>query len=202
MCVIFKVDFEKAYDSVNWSFLDYMLQGFGFDNKWRGWMKACIFAGSLLVLVNGCPTEQINISKGLKQVDPLAPFLFLLVAEGLGGLMRKADELGFFKRIKIGEPNIVLSHLQYADDTLFIGEACVKNLWCMKAILRWFELISGLKVNFHKSKLFGINLEDGFLDLAASFLKCRIGNFPFIYLDLRWELIQEELQLGSRLLMW
>ncbi|MCH95804.1 RNA-directed DNA polymerase (Reverse transcriptase) [Trifolium medium] len=98
--------------------------------------------------------------------------------------MRKAVQLGYFKGIKIGDPNIVVSHLQYVDDTLFIGEACVENLWCMKAILRWFELISGLKVNFYKSKLFGINLEDGFLDLAASFLKCKIGIFPFIYLGL------------------
>ncbi|MCI39933.1 LINE-1 reverse transcriptase like, partial [Trifolium medium] len=73
--------------------------------------------------------------------------------------MRKAVELGYFKGIQIGEPGIVVSHLQYADDTLFIGETCVENLWCMKAILRWFELISGLKVKFHKSKLYGINLE-------------------------------------------
>jgi hypothetical protein len=78
-----------------------------------------------------------------------------------------------------------VSHLQYPDDTLFVGEDCVENLWSMKAILRWFELISGVKVNFFKSKLFGIYLEDGFLDLAAStFLKCRIGKLPFIYLGL------------------
>jgi hypothetical protein len=60
-CVIFKIDFEKAYDSVSWSFLDYMLQRSGFDEKWRLWTKACIFGGSLSILVNGSPTEQINI---------------------------------------------------------------------------------------------------------------------------------------------
>jgi hypothetical protein len=83
-CLIFKVDFEKAYDSVSWSFVEYMLQRFGFDEKWRSWIRACVFAGSLSVLVNGSPTEQIDISRGLKQGDPLAPFLFVLVAEGLG----------------------------------------------------------------------------------------------------------------------
>jgi hypothetical protein len=89
-CLIFKVDFAKAYDSVSWSFLDYMLQRFGFGVKWRAWMKMCVCNGNLSVLVNGSPTEQVSISRGLKQGDPLAPFLFLIVAEGLGSLMHKA----------------------------------------------------------------------------------------------------------------
>jgi hypothetical protein len=88
--LILKVDFEKAYDSVSWSFLDYMLGRFGFGVKWRAWMKTCVCNGNLSVLVNGSPTEQVNISKGLKQGDPLAPFLFLIVAEGFSGVMRKA----------------------------------------------------------------------------------------------------------------
>ncbi|PNY13366.1 ribonuclease H [Trifolium pratense] len=78
----------------------------------------------------------------------------------------------------------VVSHLQYADNTLFIGEVCVENLWTMKAILRWFELISGLKVNFFKSRLFGVNVCNAFKDQAASFLHCKKGNFPFVYLGL------------------
>jgi hypothetical protein len=119
-CLIFKVDFVKAYDSVSWSFLDYMLRRFGFDDKWRGWIRACVFAGSLSVLVNGCPTEQVDISKGLKQGDPLAPFLFVLVAEGLGALMKKAVDIGFFKGIRIGDSGDPISHLQYADDTLLV----------------------------------------------------------------------------------
>ncbi|MCI06467.1 RNA-directed DNA polymerase (Reverse transcriptase), partial [Trifolium medium] len=81
-CVIFKVDFEKAYDSVSWSSLDYMLKRIGFGEKWRAWMKACVCCGKLSVLVNGSPTKEVNISRGLKQGDPLAPFLFLLVSEG------------------------------------------------------------------------------------------------------------------------
>ncbi|MCH87417.1 LINE-1 reverse transcriptase like, partial [Trifolium medium] len=92
-CVILKVDFEKAYDSVDWSFLDFMLQKFGFCEKWRAWMRAYVCAGNMFVLVNGSPTEEINIKRGLKQGDPLAPLLFLLVAEGLGSLMRRAVEL-------------------------------------------------------------------------------------------------------------
>lgn len=101
-CLIFKVDFEKAYDTVNWNFLDYMMIRLGLGDKWRAWIKECIFRGELYVLVDGGTTEEVNIEKGLKQGDHLAPFLFLMVAEGLSGLVRNVVELGIFKGYKVG----------------------------------------------------------------------------------------------------
>ncbi|MCH84761.1 LINE-1 reverse transcriptase like [Trifolium medium] len=98
-------------------------------------MKACVCQGNLSVLVKGCPTEQINISRGLKQGDPLAWFLFLLVVEGLTMLSNNPVSLGFFKGFQVSS-DVSVSLLQCADDTLFIGDACVENLWSMKAILR------------------------------------------------------------------
>jgi hypothetical protein len=83
-CMVLKVDFEKAYDSVDWGFLDYMLERFGFGDKWRAWMKACVCSGNMSVLVNGSPTEEICIKRGLKQGDPLAPFLFMRTAVDRG----------------------------------------------------------------------------------------------------------------------
>ncbi|KAK2369529.1 hypothetical protein QL285_082658 [Trifolium repens] len=154
-CIILKVDFEKAYESVEWSFLEYMLRRFGFGGKWIEWMRACVCAGNLSVLVNGNPTSEINIQRGLKQGDPLAPFLFLLVAEGFAGLMRNAVDKSYFKGFEVGSEDVVVSHLQYADDTICVGEASMENLWTLKAILRGFELASGLKVNFWKSCLMG-----------------------------------------------
>ncbi|PNX99671.1 cysteine-rich receptor-like protein kinase, partial [Trifolium pratense] len=183
-CLIFKVDFEKAYDSVDWGFLDYMLHRFGFCDKWIEWMRACTFAGNLSVLVNGSPTGEIGIQRGLKQGDPLAPFLFLLVVEGLSGVVSKAVDLRIFKGLAVGSPPVVISHLQYADDTLCIGEASVENLWAIKAILRGFEMASGLKVNFWKSGLIGVNVPSPFLEMASSFLNCRLGAIPFKYLGL------------------
>jgi hypothetical protein len=160
-----------------------MLRRFGFCEVWIGWVKACVFGGSLAVLVNGSPTRQINIKRGLKQGDPLAPFLFLLVVEGFGGVMKKAVELGVFKGFKIcGGP--IISHLQYADDTLCIGEASVDNIWSLKALLWGFELASGLKVNFWKSCLMGINVSDSFMENACTFLNCMRGAIPFKYLGL------------------
>lgn len=140
----------KAYDSVDWSFLEYMLRRVGFCSKWIAWMKACVFGSNMSILVNGTPTEEISIQRVLKQGDPLAPFLFLLVAEGFSGLMRSAVNFNLFRN-----NGLVVSYLQYADDTLCVGEACVENLWTLKALLRGFELVSGLKMNFSKSCLIG-----------------------------------------------
>ena len=82
-CLIFKVDFEKAYDSVDWVFLEYMMVRVGMCEKWVAWMKACVFGGSMSILVNGSPTEEINIQRGLKQGDPLAPFYFCWLRRAL-----------------------------------------------------------------------------------------------------------------------
>lgn len=209
-CLIFKVDFTKAYDSVNWGFMEYMMGRFGMDDRWKRWIRECIFKGDLSVLINGSPAEEVRIHKGLKQGDTLAPFLFLMMAEGLTGLMRNAVALGLFKGFKVGNGGEEVSILQYADDTLLVGEASWENLWSMKAILRCFELVSGLRVNFHKSRVIGINVEQQFQHDAAMFLNCKSGKIPFKYLGLpigadprklvTWQLVLDSLK--YRLASW
>jgi hypothetical protein len=109
-CILLKVDFEKAYDSVSWSFLDYKMGRFGFWKKWRSWVKCCLKSSSLSVLINGNPTKEFSMSKGLRQGDPMAPFLFLLVAEGL---MKKASLLRLYSGIQVGRDNVEISHLHF-----------------------------------------------------------------------------------------
>lgn len=70
-------------DLVSWNFLDYMLRRMGFNDKWRSWMKASIFCGLVLVLVNCSPMSKFSMERGLRQRDHLAPFLFLIIAENL-----------------------------------------------------------------------------------------------------------------------
>jgi hypothetical protein len=88
----------------------------------------------------------------------------------LSGAIRSAEERNLFTGFRVGNAGLSVSHLQYADDTLFIGEATVANLWTLKAILRSFELASGLKVNFTKSSVMGINVCSDFLGMAERFL--------------------------------
>nr|KYP63095.1 LINE-1 reverse transcriptase isogeny [Cajanus cajan] len=90
-CLMFKVDFAKAYDSVNWNFLQHMMLTMGFPPKWCNWIAECLQTSRVSVLVNGSPTEEFSMSKGLRQGDPLTPFLFLIVAEGLNVLFKKAS---------------------------------------------------------------------------------------------------------------
>jgi len=183
-CLVLKVDFEKAYDSVDWGFLEYMMVRLGFGTKWVVWMKACVCGGSMSILVNGSPTKEINIQRGLKQGDPLAPFLFLMVAKGFSGLMRNAVRLHMFEGFRVGVGGLMISHLQYANDTLCMGKATVANSWTLKALLQGFELASGLKVNFSKSCLIGINVTRDFMEMACNFLGCSESTLPFKYLGL------------------
>ncbi|GKV32708.1 hypothetical protein SLEP1_g41295 [Rubroshorea leprosula] len=96
---VFKADFEKAYDCVDWEFLDWMMGSFGFGDKWRGWIKECLSTARLSILVNGSPTEEFKMGKGLRQGDPLSPFLFLMIGEGLHGLVNKAETVELKRKI-------------------------------------------------------------------------------------------------------
>ncbi|XP_019433997.1 PREDICTED: uncharacterized protein LOC109340726 [Lupinus angustifolius] len=183
-CFIFKVDFEKAYDSVNWSFLLYMMERMGFCVKWRNWIKSCLQSNSVSILVNGSPTSEFNMVRGLRQGDPIAPFLFLIVVEGLAGIMRSAVAKRLFKGYEVGKDKVLISHLQYADDTLLIGAKSAENIMVLKSILKCFELVSGLRINFHKSQFIGINSDEDFVQMAVHKLFCCVGSVPFKFLGI------------------
>jgi hypothetical protein len=121
----------------------------------------------------------------------LAPFLFLLVAEGFSGLMKNAVDRNLFKGFEVKRGGTVISHLQYADDT------SIENLWTLKALLRGFELVSGLKVSFHKSCLMGINVSTEFLGMASTFRNCKVGSRSCIW-GYRWVLGRRVCLLGNR----
>lgn len=101
--MFFKVDFANAYDTVDWGFINAMMERFGFDQKWRRWIMECISTASASVLVNG--------GRGLRQGDPLSFFLFLIDVEGLSIMMSKASNLGLFEAALIGSKRVMISHL-------------------------------------------------------------------------------------------
>lgn len=114
--LVFKVDFEKAYDSILWDFLDDMMRGMHFYWKWRKWIRDCVSSASMSVLVNGSTTGEFQLPKGIRQGDPLSLFLFLIVVEGLSCLMRKVVEMKEYDGIEIGRNKILIRHLQFPDD--------------------------------------------------------------------------------------
>jgi len=179
-----KVDFEKAYDSVRWEFLYNMMRKMGFHRKWISWIQGCLESTSISVLVNGSPTNEFKPERGLRQGDPLAPFLFLIVAEGLTGLVRQAVKANLLSGLRIGRKEVELSILQFADDTLFFCKDSFSNVVTLKAILRGFELASGLKINFHKSKIADINVHRNNILCYMKTLNCAEMTVPFKYLGL------------------
>ncbi|GKB70054.1 RNA-directed DNA polymerase, eukaryota [Tanacetum coccineum] len=118
--LIFKVDSEKAADSVKWVYLLDTLQAFGFGKKWWNWINGCLQTATGSVLVNGSPSSEFQFFKGLKQGDPISPFLFILIMETLHLSFSRVINAGLFKGISINQ-SFSISHLFYADDAVFVN---------------------------------------------------------------------------------
>ncbi|GJW57410.1 RNA-directed DNA polymerase, eukaryota, partial [Tanacetum coccineum] len=130
---------------------------FGFGPNWCRWIR-CTFTSSMAsILVNGSPTSEFPFCCGLKQGDPLAPYLFILIMESLHISFSRVVDDGLFKGFQLhGSVNI--SHLFYADDAMFIGEWSEQNLHNIVKVLNCFHLASGLKINIAKSQVLGVGV--------------------------------------------
>ncbi|GKC33733.1 RNA-directed DNA polymerase, eukaryota, reverse transcriptase zinc-binding domain protein [Tanacetum coccineum] len=104
--LLFKVNFEKAFDSVSWRYLDFMLCNLGFGLTWRSWIKACLESSRTSILVNGSPTFEFNVSRGLRQGDPLSPFLFVIIMEGLHVAISDSVRNGLIHGIQVGSSDV------------------------------------------------------------------------------------------------
>jgi len=155
------------------------------------------------VFVNGSPTLEFKVSSGMRQGDPLTPFMFIVVVEGLTRLVWQALKANMLVGIKVGRKEVEANVLQFANDTLFLCEDSYSNVFTKKGILRCYELASGLKINYHKSKLPRINVGIQTLEVYAKSLHCSLMRVPFKYLGLEiggnprkkkhWEPIKEKL---------
>nr|GEV97633.1 RNA-directed DNA polymerase, eukaryota, reverse transcriptase zinc-binding domain protein [Tanacetum cinerariifolium] len=181
--MVFKVDFAKAYDSIRWDYLEAVLNSFGFGQKWRSWIRGSLFSSMAYILVNGSPTAEFKFHRGLKQGDPLAPYLFIIIMESLHLSFSRVIEAGFFTGFKL-DSSTTLSHLFYADDAIFIGEWSRDNLRSIMHTLRCFSLLSGLSINLKKSQLLGVGISASFVQEAAFSIRCSVLNSSFKYLGI------------------
>ena len=124
--VLFKLDIEKVYDHVNWKLLFAVLRKMGFGERWIKWVGWCISTAKFYVLVNGSPSGFFQSLRGLRQGDPLSPYLFMIAMEVFRCLLRRAISGGFLSgwwvRDRSGD-GILISHLLFVDDTLVFYEA-------------------------------------------------------------------------------
>nr|GEV36693.1 RNA-directed DNA polymerase, eukaryota, reverse transcriptase zinc-binding domain protein [Tanacetum cinerariifolium] len=133
------------------------------------------------ILVNGSPTSEFSFFCGLKQGDPLALYLFILIMESLHISFSRAISDGLFKGIQI-QGSMAIPHLFYDDDAVFIGEWSDSNLENIVKILEYFFFASGLKINIQKSQVLGVGVPRIIVNQAASLIGCVVMQNPFRYL--------------------
>jgi hypothetical protein len=176
--VILKINFEKAYDKVNWTFVQQTLRMKGFSSEWCNWINSIMTRGHVGIEVNDQIGGNFQTYKGLRQGDPLSPILFNIVVDMLAILVNRAKNDGHFEGLI---PHLVdsgLSILQYADDTLLFLDHDLAKASNLKLLLLAFELVSGLKINYHKSELFCFGQAENEEDNYICLFGCKRGT-PF-----------------------
>lgn len=148
LIILLKLDFEKAFDKIEYNAILKTLHARGFGPKWCNWIQSILLSATSNVLLNGIPGKIINCRRGVRQGDPLSPLLFVLVADLLQSALNKSLTDGDIQRPITPGTILDFPVIQYADDTLIIMPANPDQLTKLKDILHQFQQSTGLKVNF------------------------------------------------------
>ncbi|KAL5553218.1 hypothetical protein UlMin_040619 [Ulmus minor] len=152
--VAMKIDLQKAYDRLNWKFLFAVLKAFGFHDRWIGWVRSCVSSVSMNLLLNGSVFGSFRPKRGLRQGDPLSPYLFILCIDMLSRLISHKVDRGLIHGLKVSQGALAIHHLLFADDIFLLGKAstweCSQFKKCLDIFCNW----SGQSFNVQKSNIF------------------------------------------------
>ncbi|KAM1091470.1 hypothetical protein EV2_019457 [Malus domestica] len=141
-----KLDMRKAYDRVEWDFLDTVTEKMGFHSRWRKIIIGCINSVNFAVLLKGQPGAKFAPSRGLRQGDPLSPYLFLFVRDVLSRMINSAVEKKYWEGVKMTQHASVISHIFFADDALLFLKATKMNCCHLVNIIEDYCNASGQAV--------------------------------------------------------
>ncbi|KAJ9567575.1 hypothetical protein OSB04_003541 [Centaurea solstitialis] len=144
----------------------------------------CLSSAFVSVLINGSSCNEFQIAKGVRQGDLLAPFPFIIAAEAFNVAMKEARIRGVFHGLHLPNFGPIISHMQFADDTVVLGEWSASNIANIICILHCFYLSSGLKINPTKSTLLRVGVETDEVARYANKFFYKAGSFPIKYLGL------------------
>jgi hypothetical protein len=149
-----KLDMSKAYDRVEWAFLEAVMNKLGFPERWIKLIMECVKTVSYAIVVNGQPVGCIKPSRDLRQGDPLSPYLFLVCAKALSAMLRHAETNGVITGVPTSKRGPKISHLFFADDSLLFCKANSVEWRRLTRILDKYEAVSGQKLNQDKTSVF------------------------------------------------
>uniref|UniRef100_A0A803QQI1 Reverse transcriptase domain-containing protein n=1 Tax=Cannabis sativa TaxID=3483 RepID=A0A803QQI1_CANSA len=149
-----KLDMSKAYDRIEWQFLEAILQKIGFSSPWLNLVMKCVSSAKYTIVDGPHEIGLLLPSRGICQGDPLLPYLFILCAEGLSALLQKYEHSGWIHGCKVANGAPRVSHMLFADDNYLYCKATVTEAVHIQNILHSFELASGQQVNLAKSLIF------------------------------------------------
>lgn len=150
--MVVKLDMSKAYDRIEWNFVQSVLTKMGFPDNIVGVIMKCISTVSYQILINGQPSKLFSPERGLRQGDPISPYLFILCAKVLSGLIHKEVHNKSIHGIKVARSAPQISHLQFADDSLLFARATQQEANVILSILETYQRASGQVVNMDKSE--------------------------------------------------
>jgi hypothetical protein len=169
--IILKLEFAKAFDTIEHEAILQILKFKGFDDKFILWVKSILSTSTSSILLNGVPGKQFHYRRGVRQGDPLSPTLYVLGSDILQDVVNDLLHLGLFS-LPIETNDEGFPIIQCADDTLLVLPADIDQVMALKKMLNDFASSTGLKVNYHKSSMVPINVSDDVMANLASAFGC------------------------------
>lgn len=193
-----KLDMSKAYDRVEWVYLEKVMHKMGFDTNWIKLIMECVTTPTYSFRVNNNLSGKVTPSRGLRQGDPLSPFLFVIVAQGLSSIITTKAAEGSITGIRIARGSPVITHLFFADDSLIFFKANKEETRTVKNCLKDYEKASGQLINFDKSAItFSKSTPQTNIDMVKACLHIQICHGHDLYLGLpTFSIHSKRLQFG------
>jgi len=149
-----KLDMMKAYDRLEWPYLRAMMEKLGFAQTWVQTVMGMVHSVSFSVLFNGEKLEEFSPSGGIRQGDPISPYLFLIATEGLSCLLKTSSQSSGFEGIKVAASAPPINHLLFADDSLLLFKSSDQGVTRVSNLLDTYYNASGQRINHAKSSVF------------------------------------------------
>ncbi|XP_048492970.1 uncharacterized protein LOC104891364 [Beta vulgaris subsp. vulgaris] len=180
-CCMMKLDLKKTYDTINWQFIQQMLEGVGFPNWFRQQIMTCITTPKFSIMVNGSLVGFFGAQRGLRQGDPMSPLSFALGMDYLDRVLKfVGDQEGFKFHVKCKD--MKMSHLCFADDLLLFCKGEFRSIYTIVQGFEMFSHASGLEVNKTKSEVYYAGMSNNEIHRVTDVSGFQVGKLPFRYL--------------------